>query len=228
MARVLIKFEVAMVVCLLVMHVEATDPPIEFPTLAEECPVPAFNASEACWIDYKVIEAVYQINVCQNCTINGFKVWSGTQEVTAPYRRSIRVLVEYSLPNNESIAEINLESKNIINIDLNAFANVKNVQIVSLSYNYLEEIFPGTFDHLKDLKRLNLNNNRLTRIAKNLFNQNVKLERLSFIRNPIKNVDKSSFAKLQKLKELHIGNEYDGFHRQQNSGAKRKFIWEKY
>lgn len=98
------------------------------------------ETTDVCWRNYKVTDAVYKINVCEDFTDEAFKVWDGIQEVNATYNRSIRVLVEYLLPDNESIVEINLNWQLITNIDLNAFENVKNVEKISLFDNKIEEI----------------------------------------------------------------------------------------
>lgn len=104
---------------------------------------------------------------------------------------------------NNSLVYLRIESKNLINEDLEIISELINLQILSIGGNNLSDL-PESFIKLQNLKEISLARNKLKKIPDILFKLK-NLEKLYLYKNEIKDIP-NEFAELRKLTELTLND----------------------
>lgn len=100
---------------------------------------------------------------------------------------------------------INLSSNALSLIEESAFSNVKDLQVLDLSYNALDTLVCFISD-VNTLKRLFVQKNMLNQISKNMFANLPSLELLDLSYNAIQSIEPSAFSRLKMLEIILLHN----------------------
>ena len=84
------------------------------------------------------------------------------------------------------------------------FEGITNLEILDLSYNYIDNLDNNTFEYLINLNTLYLNNNKFDKIEKTMLNNLLNLRILNFISNYILEIGNNSFSAIINLKNLYL------------------------
>lgn len=111
-----------------------------------------------------------------------------------------RMLEAYQRQSNR----LSLSGLNLISLPEDAFADLKNLQILDLSFNKFASLPETLFAGLTNLKRLDLDKNQLLTLPEGIFTGLTKLEHLHLNYNELSALPEKVFAELASLKKLHL------------------------
>jgi Leucine-rich repeat (LRR) protein len=123
---------------------------------------------------------------------------------------NLEIIDEDSFQNLKNLKMLSLGSNSIQQIKKNAFRGIQNVQILYLNDNKLSSIAKEMLINLVNIIDLRFHKNQITQIEKNSFSSLSKLERLTFNSNKIKKINASIFSNFPCLTLLWLNqNEID-------------------
>ena len=94
----------------------------------------------------------------------------------------------------------------LLRLSVNMFSDLTSCEELSLSFNGISEIDPGSFNGLGNLKSLHLCFNLLTALNAGMFQGLRDLKLLVLELNRISVIDDSAFIHTNSINELHLGN----------------------
>ena len=112
------------------------------------------------------------------------------------------VLIDY--PDLLDIKDLYLKESNSIEIDVDAFKGMANLDKLRLHFNHINSLPVGIFDGLNKLTFLNLRENQLLDIPVDLFSDLHNLETLLLQWNELTQLDVNIFNNLKQLKDLKL------------------------
>ncbi|XP_076368283.1 toll-like receptor 4 [Tachypleus tridentatus] len=83
--------------------------------------------------------------------------------------------------------------------------DLKNLEFLDVTDNFLQNLSPGLFQNLKNLTTLKLSNNHIETWNNNIFSTNSKLSKVDLSNNAIRKVSKEMIEDFKILNELSLG-----------------------
>ena len=110
-----------------------------------------------------------------------------------------------------NVSDLSICESDIAKIENETFNGLPNLLSLSLHYNrYLETIDHEAFSNLKQLQHLSLSHNFIHSLDNRVFSGLVSLETLNLIENGIESLDENIFSSLENLRRLYLGsNKYE-------------------
>ncbi|XP_072043266.1 uncharacterized protein [Amphiura filiformis] len=146
--------------------------------------VTGYNSQSTCIFEWSVMKnetGQCRVNFTSDCNVTISKGEAAFQCMDADTLATNTSLLVYPL----EITELNLTSNRIVNINVNAFANLANLQGLYLYNNTLVTLQPGVFNGLTNLQWLLLNRTNMESVSEDLFKGLVNLKRLDLSRNKL-------------------------------------------
>jgi insulin-like growth factor-binding protein complex acid labile subunit len=106
--------------------------------------------------------------------------------------------------NSLSLKHLALSGCNIRSVSVDTFANVSELEVLDLSYNYLESLDINILKVLPKLTHLYLKSNEINEIVPGVFGNNSRLEHLNLDNNKIKHLEIDVFYRLVNLKVIYL------------------------
>lgn len=158
-------------------------------------------------------------NLLRNFKASDFEALNATMALTNVFFK-YNQMKNITVYPNVSIVNLDLSNNQISLIENGAFANLRQLTELDLSYNRLKsefltpEVFQGRFDPveyepLKQLKVLKLTGNDLHKLDADVFEHMPLLEDLSLDENPMMVIDSGTeiaISQIPKLKRLNLAN----------------------
>lgn len=119
---------------------------------------------------------------------------------------AIRTLPRALLDTFRNVELLNLEHQQLENIEPNALTNGKKIRHLFLSYNNIKSLDPGVFDNLNSLVQFAMDGNSLTSIPLELFKNNKNLAVLSLANNNLYRIEDNTFVHNTKLETINVAN----------------------
>lgn len=110
-----------------------------------------------------------------------------------------------------NVSDLSICESDITQIENGTFDGLPNLRSLSLHYNRdLETIDYDAFANLKQLEHLSLSHNFIQSLDNRVFSYLVSLETLNLIENGIESLDENIFSSLENLRHLYLGsNKYE-------------------
>lgn len=112
----------------------------------------------------------------------------------------------YAFANLSAVQEITLRGNQIKILEVNAFADHKDLAILGLDTNAIVEINRDVFVHLPSLEKLYLTNNKITTLHDRAFGHLNNLKEIEIDRNNIFSLNSETFSGLKKLQKLDLSS----------------------
>ncbi|KAK6632438.1 hypothetical protein RUM44_007480 [Polyplax serrata] len=133
-----------------------------------------------------------------------FQFYGELQYVDLAYNHLVSIPVK-SFEAQKKLVELHLNHNKISSITNLTFVGLKNLTVLSIRGNFLEELTTNLFSTVPKLQELDLGMNRISRVDSSTFAGLLSLRVLYLDDNQLKFLPTSSFAFLNSLAELHIG-----------------------
>lgn len=114
---------------------------------------------------------------------------------------------------NLPLYTLKLDANQILRIQIAAFANLKNLEYFSVSWNQLTEWNPDWFENSPNLKTVFADNNYINVLGPSAFGNFPKLRYINLVNNHICKVDQTAFPNKKVMEKLFLQDNYIGhFH----------------
>ncbi|KAL7641353.1 UNVERIFIED_CONTAM: hypothetical protein RMT77_008492 [Armadillidium vulgare] len=128
----------------------------------------------------------------------------------------VSVIEKKAFESQDKLEELYLNDNKISYLDSEIFLGLKNLHVLSLRGNLLEEVPDGVFQQMPRLEQLDLSHNRITTIGNEMLRGLPRLTVLLLSQNRLKTIPSTTLVQVPHLAEFSIGgNNFKAVHKKE-------------